>query len=407
MSDVAAVAKYLFESDDEPIFTENLRSWDLEQWYANPVKARDVLRWSTVTSFSEGLAGTAQWYLNGREALLKLPRSSTPAEPQRAQHKLSAIIACYKDAEAIPVMYNRLVETFASIGCDYEIIFVNDCSPDESQAVIQRISAMDPHVIGVLHTRNFGSQSAFISGLRIASGDACVLLDGDLQDPPELIKDFHEKFREGFDVVYGVRVSREATPLLRVFYKAFYRVLARLSSFPVPRDAGDFSLMSRAVVDDLLGFSERELFLRTKRAYIGRRQTGVPYHRPERMFGSSTNSSMRNLQWAIRGIISSSRKPLSVLGIVGASLSALSLLAVLVQVTIRLLRPDLSPPGIVSVVTVTGLFGSLNLLGISIIGEYVGRILEESRGRPRFIQHSVTRGGIERAPEARDGSKST
>ena len=116
---------------------------------------------------------------------------------------------------------------------------------------------------------------------------------------------------------------------------------------------------------------------------------------------------MRNLQWAVRGIISSSRKPLTVLGIVGVSLSTLSLLAILVQVTLRLLRPDLSPPGIVSVVTVTGLFGSLNLLGISVIGEYIGRILEESRGRPRFIQQSVTRGGVEGAREARDRSGST
>ena len=155
-----------------------------------------------------------------------------------------------------------------------------------------------------------------------------------------------------------------------------------------------------------LDFGERELFLRTKRAYIGRRQTGVSYHRPERMFGLSTNNPMRNLQWAVRGIISSSRKPLTVLGVVGVSLSTLSLLAVLVQVTIRILRPDLSPPGIVSVVTVTGLFGSINLLGISVIGEYVGRILEESRGRPRFIQQSVTRNGVERAPEARDRSRS-
>ena len=402
MSEAAETAMRVFGISTSPVFSSNLRDWDLEQWFANPAKARDVLRWSATTSFEEGLIGTSQWYAGGREVLLQ--PQITPAD---IPAKVSAVIACYKDAQAIPVMHQRLVDTFQQIGCDYEIIFVNDSSPDESQSVISNLSKTDPHVVGVLHTRNFGSQAAFVSGLRVSTGDACVLLDGDLQDPPEVIKEFYAKFIEGFDVVYGERVSREGPTVLRAFYKLFYRVMARLSAFPVPRDAGDFSLMSRSVVNDLLSFGERELFLRTNRAYVGRRQTGVPYHRPERMFGTSTNNPMRNLQWAIRGIISSSRKPLSVLGVVGITLSLFSLLAIMAQITVRIVWPELSPPGIVSVITITGLFGSLNLLGISVIGEYVGRILEESRGRPRFIQQSVTRNGKELPAEVRDSGSLT
>ena len=138
--------------------------------------------------------------------------------------KISAIVACYKDGQAIPVMAERLQATFEKIGCDYEIIFVNDGSPDDSQEVLERLAPTNPRIKAITHSRNFGSQAAFTSGMARATGDACVLLDGDLQDPPELIEEFHAKWMAGFDVVYGIRTRREMPRLWEFAYKGFYRL---------------------------------------------------------------------------------------------------------------------------------------------------------------------------------------
>ena len=179
------------------------------------------------------------------------------------------MIACYRDAEAIPVMYRRLTETFAALGVDYEIIFVNDASPDDSEQVIREISERDRRVLGISHSRNFGSQAAFRSGMELATKNAVVLLDGDLQDPPELIAEFVERWKEGYDVVYGRRVSRETTWFMQRAYRAFYWAFDRFSYLSIPRDAGDFSLIDRRVVHAMLQCDERDLFLRGVRAFVG------------------------------------------------------------------------------------------------------------------------------------------
>ena len=181
------------------------------------------------------------------------PKKEDRSMPERK--KISAIIACYRDAPAIPIMHERLAAVFQKIGVDYEIIFVNDCSPDDSREVLADLAKRDPRVTVINHTRNFGSQNAFTSGMQVCTGDACVLLDGDLQDPPELIEAFHQKWQEGYDVVYGVRVKRDATLFLQVAYKAFYRLFRAASYVPMPLDAGDFSLLDRRVVDALNALS--------------------------------------------------------------------------------------------------------------------------------------------------------
>ena len=202
--------------------------------------------------------------------------------------KLSAVIACYRDAPAIPIMYERLRTVFAGLGVEYEIVFVNDGSPDDARAVLKDLASRDSRVVVINHARAFGSQSAFTSGMRIATGDAVVLLDGDLQDPPELIRAFFAKWREGFDVVYGVRTRRQANALWNAAYKAFYRAFRAVSYVSVPLDAGDFALIDRRVVDVLNALPENNRFVRGLRAWAGFEQTGVPYTRPERMFGRST-----------------------------------------------------------------------------------------------------------------------
>jgi polyisoprenyl-phosphate glycosyltransferase len=218
--------------------------------------------------------------------------------------KISAIIACYKDASAIPIMYERLKKTFQKINVDYEIIFVNDGSPDNTEAILENLVKKDNHVIGITHSRNFGSQMAFTSGMEIAKSDAIVFLDGDLQDPPELIEKFYKKWMEGYDVVYGIRAKREAPLLMAIAYKLFYRIFHKLSYIKMPLDAGDFSLIDKKVVEILKQFPERDRFLRGLRAWVGFKQTGVTYIRPERMFGKSTNNLIKNLQWATKGILS-------------------------------------------------------------------------------------------------------
>jgi polyisoprenyl-phosphate glycosyltransferase len=306
--------------------------------------------------------------------------------------RLSAVIACYKDAQAIPLMHKRLSAVFAALAVDYEIIFVNDGSPDEADAVLKELSTQDPHVLAIEHSRNFGSQNAFLSGMQVATGDAVVLLDGDLQDPPELIPAFYERWRQGYDVVYGRRSKRETSNLMAISYKLFYRIFRSVSYVPMPLDAGDFSLIDRRVVDELLALPETDQFLRGLRAWVGFKQTGVDYVRPERAFGRSNQSWLKNLGWAKKGIFSFSYLPLELLGYAGATMTAVSFLAVIYQIIDSLRRPE-APHGIATIIVLILFFGSLNVLAISILGEYLLRIFEEAKRRPKFIRKAVRQGG--------------
>jgi polyisoprenyl-phosphate glycosyltransferase len=306
--------------------------------------------------------------------------------------RLSAVIACYKDAQAIPLMHKRLSDVFVSLAVDYEIIFVNDGSPDETDSVLAALTAKDAHVVAVEHSRNFGSQNAFLSGMQLATGDAVILLDGDLQDPPELIPAFYEKWRQGNDVVYGRRAKRETSALMGICYKVFYRIFRSVAEVPMPLDAGDFSLMDRKVVSELLSLPETDQFLRGLRAWVGFSQTGVDYVRPERAFGRSTHRWLKNVWWAKKGIFSFSSLPIEILGYVGAPMTVLSFLAVIYEIIDWLRRPEI-PHGIATIVVLILFFGSLNVLAISILGEYLLKIVEETKRRPRFIRRAIRQGG--------------
>jgi dolichol-phosphate mannosyltransferase len=303
--------------------------------------------------------------------------------------KLSAIIACYRDAPAVPIMHERLTAVFNKIGVEYEIIFVNDNSPDDAREVLAALAERDPRVVVINHSRNFGSQNAFTSGMKIATGDAVILLDGDLQDPPELIEAFYEKWHEGWDVVYGERVKREATRFLKIAYKAFYRVFRAASYVPMPLDAGDFSLIDRRVVDALNRLPENNRFIRGLRAWVGFRQTGVPYVRPERVFGRTTNSLFKNLGWARTAIFSFSYAPLDLITWLALSTVGFSFLAIALQVLARIFLPELAPRGFTLLFCVITLLGGIQLLCLSIIGSYLAHIYDEVKRRPPFIVESV------------------
>lgn len=299
------------------------------------------------------------------------------------------MIACYRDAPAIPLMYERLNAVFDKIGVDGEIIFVNDASPDDAAEVLRTLAGRDRRVVVVNHSRNFGSQSAFTSGMRVSTGDAVVLMDGDLQDPPELIEKLHQRWLEGFDVVYGERVSREAPPYMRFFYKAFYRLFRAASYVRIPVDAGDFSLLDRKVVLALNSLPENNRFLRGLRAWVGFRQAGVPYVRPERVFGRTTNSFLRNVQWARQAILSFSYAPLELITWLGLITVVASFLAIVFQVSFRILDPSSVPSGFTTVITVILFLGGIQLVCLSIIGSYLAHIYDEVKRRPPYIVESV------------------
>ncbi len=289
----------------------------------------------------------------------------------------------------MPVMHRRLTDVFEALQVRYEIIVVNDRSPDNAAEVLADLAAQDPHVVVINHTRNFGSQSAFTSGMRIATGDAVVLLDGDLQDPPELIAAFYEKWRQGYDVVYGVRVQREASHFLRLAYKSFYRVFRAASYVPVPLDAGDFSLMDRRVVNALNALPENTRFLRGLRTWVGFSQTGVDYVRPERMFGVTTNSLLKNFSWAQRAIFSFSYAPLTLITVAGLVVTVLAFVGAAAQLILRFVRPELAPAGITTVLLVILFLGGIQLLSLSVIGGYLGHIYDEVKRRPPYIVESI------------------
>ena len=297
---------------------------------------------------------------------------------------LSAVIACYKDGEAIPVMHKRLTDVFQKIGCNYEIIFVNDGSPDDSEIILERICQKDEKTTAIFHSRNFNSQNAFTSGMIHSKGDAVILLDGDLQDPPEIIEDFVKKWLEGYDVVYGSRINRDASKIMNYAYKKFYRIFNKLSYLDIPLDAGDFSLMDRKVVNEINNTKERDRFIRGLRAWVGFKQIGVPYHRPERLFGKSTNNFVKNIKWAKKGIFSFSYLPLELMSFFSYIIVLISGIALLFYVILHFINQE-APKGITTLIVLVLFLGGVQLLSISILSEYIGKILEETKKRPNYI----------------------
>lgn len=383
LGDVAKMSQKLFGITDDPIFGSMAnRKWDLTEWYGTPTLAKDILGWEYRTTFEEGLRLNIEWE---NEASEKLKHVYLPTKNK----KISAIIACYKDHKSIPVLYRRLTDVFKKTGYDYEIIFVNDSSPLNDEEVIAQICARDTNVLGISHSRNFGSQSAFISGMEISTGDAIVFMDGDGQDPPEIIPRFITKWEEGFDVVYGNRMKREAPLYMQILYKLFYRIFKKLSDITIPVDAGDFSLIDRKVVAHLLQFSEKDVFLRGLRAWVGFKQVGVAYRRPERLFGKSTNNFWKNIWWAKKGIFSFSTKPLHYIQSIGVLFFILTAILGTYYLIEYFINPPTNAPGITTIVLLVLGIGSIQLVSISILGDYIGKITEEVKNRPRFIRNKI------------------
>lgn len=301
---------------------------------------------------------------------------------------LSVVVACYRDAGNVNEMYRRLAEVLPQVTPKHEIIFVNDASPDNAEELLLEIAARDPRVTVISHSRNFGSQMAFTSGMRQSLGEAVILMDGDLQDPPETIHALAAEWAKGYDVVYGVREKRRENPLMEAARKLFYRLYRSLSYIEVPLDAGDFSIMSRRVVDALLLMPERDRFLRGLRSWVGFRQTGVPYVRAARFAGESTNTLLENVRWAKRGIFSFSYRPLEFISLMALLVTGLAGLAIIVYFILYFVIPN-APRGYLTILVAILLLGAVQLFSLSIIAEYLGRVFEEVKQRPQFIVRSI------------------
>ena len=303
---------------------------------------------------------------------------------------ISVVAIAYRDEGNIKELYKRVSAVLKKITPKYEIIYVNDDSPDSSEMILKELAKKDKKLTVINHSRNFGAQNAFTTGMKQSIGDAVIIMDGDLQDPPELIEDFIKKWLEGFDVVYGIRRKREKSMgrIWRVAYHLFYVTFNKLSYINVPIDVGDFSLMDRKVVNHVNDLSEKDRFIRGLRAWVGFKQTGVNYVRPERFSGRSTNSFIKNIAWARKAIFSFSYMPLEWVFYLASICVLVSLLAVVLYLILYFLIPD-APKGFLTILIAVLFIGSVQLVVLSIISEYLRRIFEEVKSRPTSIVREV------------------
>jgi dolichol-phosphate mannosyltransferase len=378
---------------ESKVTTPNISSVDVN-YYVPSTNKLDRILGKSAKLLDTIIREAAEYYrsLTVKAELVKDPAeyyseaSQTEIFTQRTS--LSVIVACYNDEQAIPIMAERLVMVLSKCNLDYEIIFVSNGSNDNSIQVIQELSAQNRRISGVTHSRSFEqtSQASFLNGMELSSKQACVLLDGDLQDPPEMIEDFVAKWQEGYDIVYGVRHKREAPLFVQIGSKIFYRLFDKLSTIRMPHDAGDFSLIDRRAVDWMLATHEHDVLIRGMRAYVGFKHIGVKYFRPERMFGNSSNNFFKLIMWLKKGIFSYSRRPLDWMTTAGFGLVALSILLAIIQVLIRLFYPSATPHGLTTIMLLIMFFGSFSILAISILGEYIAKIVEETKKRPIYIR---------------------
>ncbi|WP_302478768.1 glycosyltransferase family 2 protein [Ruegeria arenilitoris] len=310
-------------------------------------------------------------------------QTATAADPT-----LSVVIPMFNEEGALPDLFKRLGEVMEKIGESYEIICVNDGSTDETARMLTEAHDRDSRIKVLNFSRNFGKEIALTAGLDATSGAAVIPIDADLQDPPELIAAFLEKWREGYDVVYGVRRSRDTdTVLKRWSAEKFYKFINMLSGVSIPANTGDFRLMDRRVVGAVVRLREHNRFMKGLFAWVGFRHAEVFYDRPERIAGKTKFNYWRLWNFALDGITGFSTVPLRIAGYIGM-LTAIGAIFYGIFLTLRTLIYGIDVPGYASLMVAVLLIGGLQLIVLGVIGEYLGRLYEESRKRPLYIVES-------------------
>jgi glycosyltransferase involved in cell wall biosynthesis len=302
-----------------------------------------------------------------------------------ASLRVSVAIALYNEESVFPEMLRRLRAVLDALpGGPHEMVFVDDGSSDGTFDLIAAAAAEDSRILGIALSRNFGHQAALSAALAHTSGDVVTVMDGDLQDAPEEIPRFLEEHRRGFDVVYARRTVRKEGWVLRACYYAFYRMIAALSNVRLPLDAGDFGLLSRRVVDRLNAMPEHHRYLRGLRSWVGFRQVGIPVERSERAAGRSRYTLGKLLRLAFDGIFAFSAAPLRAAAVLGFFTVAAALVFAAYAVYVKVVEGR-SPQGFTALILVLTFFSGVQLLFLGVIGEYLARVYEETKGRPQYI----------------------
>ncbi len=303
---------------------------------------------------------------------------------------ISVAIPIYNEQDVVTELLRRTTAVLNEMpGGPHQIVVVDDGSYDLTPQLLEKAAAADTRLVVVSLSRNFGHQTALAAALDYVSGDVTVLMDGDLQDPPEAIPMFVDAYQQGYEVVYAQRVGRKEAWWLRMCYHLFYRLIAALSSVPLPLDAGDFSLMSDRVIEEIRKMPEHHRYIRGLRTWVGFRQIGIPVERAARLAGRTKYSPLKLLKLASDGIFAFSIVPLRFAAALGASTSAFSVLYALYALYVKFRLH--SPQGFTALIVAVTFLSGINLFFLGIIGEYVGRIYEEAKGRPHYIVRKVTK----------------
>jgi glycosyltransferase involved in cell wall biosynthesis len=307
--------------------------------------------------------------------------------------KISIIVACYNEASNLREMHQRVSAVMKNMPTyDYELVLIDNASTDNSRIIFDELTEQDDKVHVLLMSRNFGSnQPSLFAGMTYAHGDCTIAIDGDLQDPPELIPQFVKKWEDGFDVVYGIRKKRKGSIIRRIGYTCFYRLFRWLSYLDIPLDAGDTCLIDRKVLNIITRLPEKDLYIRGLRTWAGFRQTGLEYTREDRAGGRSSNSFFANFSWVKKAIVNFSYKPLEFISRLAAGAVVVTIIAAMVYLYLHFKHG--APQGFSTLLMVMFIFGTIQLLALSVIGEYLIRIFQEVKGRPTYLISEVLHKG--------------
>lgn len=298
--------------------------------------------------------------------------------------KLSLVIPVYNEEVLIDQLFERTTRSLNNLTPDFEIICVDDGSKDSTLAKLKQYHTIDRRFKVLSLSRNFGHQAAIFAGLTYARGEFVAVMDGDLQDPPELLGDFLAKAEEGYDVVYAVRKKRKESFLKRFIYWAYYRIFKRMSNIYIPLDSGDFALMRHTVVSHLINMREQSLYIRGIRSWLGFRQIGLEYDRDRRQGGDPKYTLRKLLRLAFNGIFSFSEYPVRLISRLGLAVVLISVIYIIITLIKKYFYGDV-PQGFTTLIIFISLFSGVQLIALGLIGEYMVRIYDEARRRPLFI----------------------
>jgi glycosyltransferase involved in cell wall biosynthesis len=323
---------------------------------------------------------------------LQIPTSlaTTPKESFRESCPpvYSVVAPIFNEVESLPYFYDRVTGVLEQLNEPFEVVLVDDGTTDGSREVAAMLQEHDHRIRVVSFSRNFGHQMAISAGLDYARGQAVIILDSDLQDPPEVIPQLIERWKDGAEVVYACRAARDGETRFKLLTASlFYRLIGRITSVNIPQDTGDFRLLDRAVVDTLVSMREQHRFMRGLSAWVGFRQEAVPYHRQERFAGTTKYPLQAMIRFSIDAITSFSHVPLQLATTVGFLLAGISLAGILIAAILRIATHAII--GQASTLILVLFLGGIQLIFLGVIGEYLGRIYDEVRGRPLYIVHDV------------------